>query len=596
VTELGRTTSAPSRPTGTTPAPGTGPETDAAEGDGVGPAVTAAPADGARPGSGNSAPAAHGVGPAITAPPADGAGPGSGNAGPAGEGVGPAVTAPPADGAGAGSGNAGPAGDGVGPAVTARPADGAGPGADSGGPAGNGVGSGTAGAAREAGATGPGPGGDGVGDSAGEVGEPVLPEAVRARVLALASAALGRMPVEEIPAPLRAAARFTPTKRVKLAGSALAAVLSTDAVFRLRAAEQVERESPAAVEAARSGVLPGAADPVELAAVAYLLRPPAWTDMLERSRTALDELATRSRDRARDQELDALRADAAAARAAEREQAQKSRTAAEAARADAETLRRQLREQTGQRRAAERARTAAEEALAEERRRAAAEDSRAQAEIRRLRQRLAEAEDAVEAGRRVARETRQADRARLWLLLETATGAVQGLRRELALTPTDERPADSVAAGTPAPPDVLGARGDDPERVDRLLELPHVHLVVDGYNVTKTGYGELPLAAQRSRLIRGLAALAARTGAEVTVVFDGSTRPPAMPPVPRGVRVLFSAPGEIADDLIRRLVAAEPEGRPVVVVSTDREVATDVTRAGAYAVASALLLRRLDRG
>jgi predicted RNA-binding protein with PIN domain len=423
----------------------------------------------------------------------------------------------------------------------------------------------------------------------------VLPEAVRARVLALAAAALGRLPAEEVPASLRAAARFTPTKRVRLAASALAAALSADAVFRLHAAEQAERESPAAVEAVRTGVTPGAADPVELAAAAYLLRPASWTDVLERSRLALEELATRTRDRARDAEVEKLRAEVAAAHAATREQAQKARAAAEAARSDADTLRRQLREQTGARRAAERARTAAEEALAEERRRAAAEDSRAQGEIRRLRQRVAEAEDAVEAARRAARGSRQADDARLWLLLDTLTGAAQGLRRELALSPTDERPADSVAATLPTP-DALGARGDDPELVDRLLELPRVHLVVDGYNVTKTGYGELPLAAQRSRLIRGLGALTARTGAEVTAVFDGSTRPPAMPPAPRGVRVLFSAPGEIADDVIRRLVAAEPEGRPVVVVSSDKEVARDVTRAGAYAVPSVLLLRRLDRG
>jgi predicted RNA-binding protein with PIN domain len=349
------------------------------------------------------------------------------------------------------------------------------------------------------------------------------------------------------------------------------------------------------VEAARSGLLPGAADPVELAAAAYLMRPAGWTDLLERSRTALDELAARSRDRARDAEVDKLRAEAAAAQAAGREQAQTARAAAEAARAEAETLRRQLRQQTGERRAAERARAAAEDALAEERRRSAVEDSRAQAELRRLRQRLAEAEDAVESGRRAARDTRQADEARLWLLLDTVTGAVQGLRRELALSPTDERPADSVAASTPAP-DVVNARGDDPAYVDRLLELPRVHLVVDGYNVTKTGYGEVPLAAQRSRLIRGLGALVARTGAEVTAVFDGAGRPPAMPPAPRGVRVLFSAPDEIADDVIRRLVAAEPEGRPVVVVSSDKEVATDVARAGAYAVPSAVLLRRLDRG
>ena len=48
-------------------------------------------------------------------------------------------------------------------------------------------------------------------------------------------------------------------------------------------------------------------------------------------------------------------------------------------------------------------------------------------------------------------------------------------------------------------------------------------------------------------------------------------------------------------DYARRVVIPVPGG-PVVVVSSDREVADDVTRAGAYAVASALLLRRLDRG
>jgi predicted RNA-binding protein with PIN domain len=426
-------------------------------------------------------------------------------------------------------------------------------------------------------------------------GEPALPEPVRLRVLALAAAALGRLPADEVPPPLRAAARFTPAKRARLAGTALAAALAGDTAFRLRAAEEAERESPAAVEAARAGEVPAAADPVEVAAAAYLLRPEGWPAVLGRAREALAAAEERARARVRDDELDRLRAELAAARAVEREQADRARVAADSARAELDTVRRQLREQTGRRRTAERARAVAEEALAEQRRRAATDDARAQAEIRRLRQRLAEAEDAVEAARRAAREARQADEARLWLLLDTAAGAVQGLRRELALAPTEERPADAVGAATPGP-DVLSARGDDPEMIDRLLGLPRVHLVVDGYNVTKTGYGELPLAAQRSRLIQGLGALAARTGAEVSAVFDGAARPPAMPPAPRGVRVLFSAAGEPADDVIRRLVAAEPAGRPVVVVTSDREVAEDVARSGAYTVGSPLLLRRLDRG
>ena len=49
-----------------------------------------------------------------------------------------------------------------------------------------------------------------------------------------------------------------------------------------------------------------------------------------------------------------------------------------------------------------------------------------------------------------------------------------------------------------------GSHADDPDHLGRLLTLPRVHLVVDGYNVTKTGYGDLPLADQRERLLGGL--------------------------------------------------------------------------------------------
>jgi rRNA-processing protein FCF1 len=49
----------------------------------------------------------------------------------------------------------------------------------------------------------------------------------------------------------------------------------------------------------------------------------------------------------------------------------------------------------------------------------------------------------------------------------------------------------------------------------------------------------------------------------------------------------------IADDIIRELVEAEPTGRPVVVVTTDRELATSVKKKGARAVASMALIRAM---
>lgn len=426
-------------------------------------------------------------------------------------------------------------------------------------------------------------------------GEPVLPEPVRQRVIGLAAQALSTLPPDEVPGPLRVAAKFTPSKRARLAGPALAGALQTEQLFRLRVAEWMERESAPLVDAVRRGELPAAADPVELAAVAYLLRPDGWPDYLQQALTALTEEAERRRARDRDEALDRVRGQLEDARAALRAESRRLTEENEVGRAEQEALRRKVRELTGRMRAAERARSDAEGALAEERRRSAASESSAQAEVRRLRQRLSEAEDALEAARRSARESRSADEARLWLLLETASGAVQGLRRELALRPTEERPGDAVSAAVPSS-GPAGSGPPDAVLLDRLLELPHVHLVVDGYNVTKTGYGDLPLATQRSRLVGSLGALAARTGAELTCVFDGAERPPAMPAMPRGVRVLFSPSGETADDLIRRMVAAEPRGRPVIVVSSDKEIIEGVRRSGAYTVASEVLLRRLDRG
>ena len=62
----------------------------------------------------------------------------------------------------------------------------------------------------------------------------------------------------------------------------------------------------------------------------------------------------------------------------------------------------------------------------------------------------------------------------------------------------------------------------------------------------------------------------------------------------RRVRLLFSAPGGPADTLIVRLVRAEPPGRPIAVVTSDKEIVTAVRRVGARAVPSRIFLRRLE--
>lgn len=432
-----------------------------------------------------------------------------------------------------------------------------------------------------------------------------LPEPVRLRVLAMAAAVIGAMTPEEVPAPLRAVARFTPAKRVRAGGAQLATVLESDPVFRQRVADRVCGDHPELSEALVRGERPLAADPLEVAALAYLLRSPGWSDVVRDAEEELERSARAAGQQAHAQTVARLQEQLAAVRAQARAAAQQAREELSAARAETAAARRRLREVEAQARRAEAAAAAAEQAAVNARDQARADVAAADAEARRLRARLGDAEAAVEAARRAVREGRGAADTRARLLLDTLLDAAQGLRRELALPPVTTRPADTVGGLPPPEPGVGTAMGtgagtapvDDPAGLDRLLELPQVHLVVDGYNVTLSGYPALPLEDQRGRLLSALTGVAARTGAEVTVVFDGAALDAPVPtPVARGVRVLFSAPGETADDLIRRLVQAEPTGRPVVVVSSDREVADGVRRAGARPVSSATLLRRLERG
>jgi predicted RNA-binding protein with PIN domain len=133
--------------------------------------------------------------------------------------------------------------------------------------------------------------------------------------------------------------------------------------------------------------------------------------------------------------------------------------------------------------------------------------------------------------------------------------------------------------------------------LEQYLSMPRARLIIDGYNVSKAAWPQSSLEAQRVRLLSGLAPLVARVGAETTVVFDAANVTGKRPVVnvPRGVKVLFSQEGVIADDVIRDLVAAQPPGRVVVVVSSDAEVARDIVRNGARSMAAEALVNLLLR-
>jgi predicted RNA-binding protein with PIN domain len=418
-----------------------------------------------------------------------------------------------------------------------------------------------------------------------------LPPPLRARLADLAAGALDEMRSTDVPAALRPVVRFAPAKRAKLGQPALLSALRDSSVFRTSVLDWCRNHRPGALSLQDPDpVVVGAAAVLQGAAIAS-----HYAELIgfrtEQGQLRAERDSALAKVERLTTEVDRLKAELAQAR----ESADQA-----AGNAEADRLRKRLREQGVRLREAKDAAEAAREELArahEERESAvaevAADRDRERLRAQEERQRADHAAAEVRVARESAREARQGDEVRLALLLETLEGAVGGLRRELGAAGSGPRPADVVRRVR----EQMATSGvvADVAALDRLLGLPAVHLIVDGYNVTKTGYPELPLADQRDRLGHQLAALAARTGAEVTLVFDGADVLAVPTAGPRGVRVLFSESGVQADDVIRDLVAAEPEGRQVVVATSDRAVVTSVQRRGAYSVSSAMLLARLNR-
>jgi predicted RNA-binding protein with PIN domain len=385
-----------------------------------------------------------------------------------------------------------------------------------------------------------------------------------------------------LPSPLKRVAGFAPARRARLGGGAISSALSDDD-FRSRAGTQV---------AAR---LPEEPDEVDLAAVAWLQRTDGWQDTVADAVRRLSEREVERTHSAED--VERLRAQVLALQGELRQQRAAARAALDEAKAENSVLRRRLGEARSATRSAAAERDAAQAALDDAARQEAAAVAAAQSEVRRLQARLDEVAADLSMSRRDARSGRDAATIRARYLLDTVLEAAAGLRRELALPAAEGAPGDATEetlASAEEPRQASGPLGSI--ALEQVLALPRARLVVDGYNVTKRAWDSATLEAQRSKLVAALGPLVARTGAETTVVFDAaaSTTRTAMP-APRGVKVVFSPAGVIADDVIRALVEAEPQGRVVVVVSDDQELVRDVRRTGARAATAEALLKLVGR-
>jgi uncharacterized protein len=118
-----------------------------------------------------------------------------------------------------------------------------------------------------------------------------------------------------------------------------------------------------------------------------------------------------------------------------------------------------------------------------------------------------------------------------------------------------------------------------------------MNILIDGYNLIRQSielrrFERQSLEAGRQALISWLARYRGRKDHHITVVFDGwvSGSPQEERDYSSGISIIYSPRGVKADDVLKRITASTDE--EILVVSSDREVASYATRRGKAALSS----------
>jgi hypothetical protein len=113
-----------------------------------------------------------------------------------------------------------------------------------------------------------------------------------------------------------------------------------------------------------------------------------------------------------------------------------------------------------------------------------------------------------------------------------------------------------------------------------------IHIIIDGYNLirrspTLSRLDRQDIACGREALVARLAAYRKLKLHRITVVFDGAQAPAfaAARDQVKGIRIVFSRDGELADAVIVRMARQERE--KAIVVSSDAAVARAAESCGA---------------
>jgi predicted RNA-binding protein with PIN domain len=125
-----------------------------------------------------------------------------------------------------------------------------------------------------------------------------------------------------------------------------------------------------------------------------------------------------------------------------------------------------------------------------------------------------------------------------------------------------------------------------------------IHIVIDGYNLIRqsrqfSDIDRQDLQSGRDALVDALVAYKKVKPYAITVVFDGTAAYTGMPrrDVQKGIKVCYSAPGETADAVIKKMVVHEKE--KILVVTSDADIVRYAETMGSVAISSSEFEDRL---
>jgi len=126
-----------------------------------------------------------------------------------------------------------------------------------------------------------------------------------------------------------------------------------------------------------------------------------------------------------------------------------------------------------------------------------------------------------------------------------------------------------------------------------------MHIIIDGYNLIRQSQRlkeieRYDLQAGREALVEAVAAYRRLKPFPVTIVFDGGDALPGMPRRDqlKGIRLRFSKTGELADEVIKRIIGREKAN--ALIVSSDREIIDYAQTKGAATISSVEFDERLE--